>query len=196
MKPNSVLTKPRPSLADIYEHTPVEITDKIERFARTLAKGQASYIPLRPSPTAKELLCVGSVDEVEAAHGGTRVMGWKIWECRYWFKAVYHAVWQTPEGELVDVTPEPGEVETLFVVDDKERPSVYVPPRIEAKKAAFKKVVMALSRLEALYTRANERINKGGIVPLGGGLTPVEHTQIIEAKIKFNVLLAKALAKR
>lgn len=191
-----MLTTLRFSLSDIDEHTPIEITDKITRFASTLGMGELVYIPLRPSPTAKERQCVGSVDEVVAAHGGTRVMGWKIWECRYWLKAVYHAVWRTPEGELVDVTPEPSEVETLFVVDDRERPSVYVPPHIDAKKAAFKKVVMSLSKLETIQTRINERINKGGPVPLSGKLDPIEQKRLIEATVKFNLLLAKALARR
>lgn len=68
--------------------------------------------------------------------------------------------------------------------------------RTFAKKASFKKVLRALAKAEAVQRRINERINKGGSVPMAGAMTPAEADQLVRAQIEFNVRLAEALANR
>ena len=54
-----------------------------------------------------------------AAEGGEAAYGWAIWRWPgRWFEAEHHAVWQTPAGDLVDVTPQAGDPpHTLFLPD-------------------------------------------------------------------------------
>ncbi len=178
-------------LEAIQESTPVEITDAIRSFARTLGRGELKFVPIQPSSTAQQQMCVTAVDDVVEAKGGKRIMGWKIWEGRYWLKAVYHAVWQTPEGRLIDVTPEPDETQTLFIGDSTERPSVYVSSRAIPKKARFKHVVEAMLAVDRIQMNIHKRINNGGTVSLTGELLPHEAVALARAQMAFTARLAQ-----
>jgi hypothetical protein len=180
------------SLLDaINESTPVEITDEIRSFARTLGRGELKYVPIQPSPTAQKQMCVSAVDDFVAAKGGKRIMGWKIWEGHYWIKAVYHAVWETPEGQLIDVTPEAGETETLFIGDPTERPSAYVFSRAVPKKSRFKHVVEAILAVDRLQMEIHKRINNGGTKSLSGVMLPHEAAAMARAQLTFAARLAE-----
>jgi hypothetical protein len=51
--------------------------------------------------------------------GGRRIHGWAVWQFNGIALADFHSVWQTPEGQLVDVTPPKyGTNQVLFVRDD------------------------------------------------------------------------------
>jgi hypothetical protein len=50
--------------------------------------------------------CFLVVDEQIRSHGGNSVTGWAIWELPGVFvEAEYHAVWKSPQGDLIDVAP-------------------------------------------------------------------------------------------
>ena len=54
--------------------------------------------------------------------GGRRVHGWALWKFGPDLVADHHSVWETEEGNLVDVTPPSnGGTEILFVRDDTAR---------------------------------------------------------------------------
>lgn len=51
--------------------------------------------------------------------GGRRVHGWALWQFEEQIDAEHHSVWETPNGEFVDVTPPKfGGDRVLFVRDD------------------------------------------------------------------------------
>lgn len=51
--------------------------------------------------------------------GGRRVHGWALWQFGSQIDAEYHSVWETPDGNLVDVTPPKfGGDRVLFIRDD------------------------------------------------------------------------------
>lgn len=50
--------------------------------------------------------CFPIVEEQIAVSGGSMVVGWAIWEWSGVFiEAEFHAVWASPEGQLVDLAP-------------------------------------------------------------------------------------------
>jgi hypothetical protein len=54
--------------------------------------------------------------------GGSVQIGWILWQMKElsFCEAMFHAVWVSPENQLVDVTPrQDGEEEVLFVPDDR-----------------------------------------------------------------------------
>lgn len=82
---------------------------------------ELSYIPIQVAPEARPLKCWFNVRDAVAAYGGKAVFGWSVW-IRHdgHYTAVHHAVWQKPDGELVDVTPsETDTTAVLFMADSR-----------------------------------------------------------------------------
>lgn len=100
-------------------HTPRVITPLIRKRCRNLCGGnEPQYIPITPIPGARYYSCHTNVDWHIQRHGGTNVYGWAIWSNPIWFEFEFHSVWQSPSGELVDITPDAdGETQRLFVID-------------------------------------------------------------------------------
>ena len=50
--------------------------------------------------------CFSIVPKQIAAHGGNQLTGWAIWEVPgIYIEAEFHAVWQRPDGQIVDISP-------------------------------------------------------------------------------------------
>lgn len=80
------------------------------------------YVPCKPIPGAAQSECFPLVDEKVAAEGGKRVLGWQIWQGEILVEAEFHAVWESPIGELVDITPKSMSFrEILFLPDAKSK---------------------------------------------------------------------------
>lgn len=76
-----------------------------------------------PPPSAQPLECFSNVANEVAKHGGQVVAGWAIWEWPgIYIEAEYHAVWQRPDGVLVDVTPRMEWLNGMTFVPDPTRP--------------------------------------------------------------------------
>lgn len=55
-------------------------------------------------------------------YGGKQVFGWLIWQHGNTFEAEFHSVWETPQGQLKDISPRYyGEKVVLFVPDPKRK---------------------------------------------------------------------------
>ena len=69
-----------------------------------------------------EAWCHVSAKHRAITAGGRRVHGWALWKFGPDLVADHHSVWETPDGNLVDVTPPSnGGGEILFVRDDTAR---------------------------------------------------------------------------
>ncbi|MFC0512991.1 SEC-C domain-containing protein [Mucilaginibacter angelicae] len=66
--------------------------------------------------------CFDNVSAKVIAHGGERVVGWSIWQHDYMLEAEYHAVWRSPEGQLVDITPKNLPFEHIMFIEAPTRP--------------------------------------------------------------------------
>lgn len=63
--------------------------------------------------------CHVSAKHKASTEGGRRVHGWSLWLFGEVVVGDHHSVWQTPDGELVDVTPPKfDEDKVLFLRDD------------------------------------------------------------------------------
>jgi hypothetical protein len=90
-----------------YPVTPAEIGRDLAWLLTELRTGtKPVYVPVRPVETGRINECLPTVDAYVAQHGGTRLLGWSLWEFPGLFvEAEFHAVWKSHEGDLVDVTP-------------------------------------------------------------------------------------------
>lgn len=75
-------------------------------------------IPVVPGKNALRNECFENVNRHIDMNGGERVIGWQLWELSHFIEAEYHAVWRSPSGDMVDITPKNVEIdEILFLVD-------------------------------------------------------------------------------
>lgn len=100
------------------ETTPASITHVEEIFAQELG-GKPQFVPVVEDRYGLYGWCSDGVIEKIKHDGGLIRFGWTIWEWPGIFlTAEFHAVWGSPNGNLVDITPKPqGETRILFVED-------------------------------------------------------------------------------
>lgn len=100
--------------------TPTIDTGSVKAIVNIINSGtDPLYIPSKPIDQGPENECFPIVDNYIAQHGGSRVLGWTLWELPGIFiEAEFHAVWKSPEGEFVDLVPRKDKtVNILFLPD-------------------------------------------------------------------------------
>ena len=114
---------------------PDEIT---HLFCRSAGFGRLEYLDVKPAPAARPGRSYDNVREHIVRHGGCVVHGWIVRAVvMLFYEAEYHAVWQTPEGALVDITPHPAnESGVFFAPVGLPEPAPSGPPPWPAKKRA------------------------------------------------------------
>ncbi|MCC5091261.1 SEC-C domain-containing protein [Xanthomonas campestris] len=104
--------------------TPPEITRAVRRLADSVVRGaQPVYLSVHPEADAIVHECFPNVQAKIARDGGQMLCGWQLWEWPHVLvEAEFHAVWISPAGEMIDITPKPeGEARILFVPDPRRR---------------------------------------------------------------------------
>jgi len=104
----------------------MEITPrKLHRFVLELSRSIAGdavarYVPVQPASGALTNECFFNVPQKISKDGGTIQYGWCLWEVPGLFiEAEVHAIWVSPSGEWIDVTPKVNnEKEILFLPDN------------------------------------------------------------------------------
>jgi len=103
-------------------NTPVKLHEVILGFCREIDPTQRPvFLDVTPTLESYPVDCLDNVRREVAKHGGSIQHGWIIWEAPgSLLEAVFHAVWRSPEGKLVDVTPQfDGETRILFLPDSQ-----------------------------------------------------------------------------
>lgn len=114
------LAAERAEAATISETTPVELTPKITAFCASLVDQPPLYLPVVPDQNGFYGWCNTGVLEKTKIDGGTPVYGWTIWEWpNVLATAEFHCVWESPTGELIDITPKPQDEKTILFVADR-----------------------------------------------------------------------------
>lgn len=79
---------------------------RVQTFCAEVSPGsQPVLVSCRPRFDRAANECFSIVEEQIAANGGSMAVGWAIWEWPGVFiEAEYHAVWKSPDGQLLDLT--------------------------------------------------------------------------------------------
>lgn len=84
-------------------------------FCRSAGFDRLEYLDVRPTSAARPGRSYDNVREHIVRCGGCVVHGWIVRAVPILFyEAEYHAVWQSPDGALVDITPQPGNETGVF----------------------------------------------------------------------------------
>lgn len=77
------------------------------------------YIDAIPDPSAQVNECFTNVKAKVATDGGKEVLGWQVWISEHIIMAEFHAVWESTDERLFDITPKsPSRYQILFIQDD------------------------------------------------------------------------------
>lgn len=106
---------------------PAQTPNRIDRDALALSTkinraAKPVYVAVRPVPGAEINECFFNVQRYVTEHGGAVANGWAFWAWpKVYIEAEHHAVWQSPSGELIDITPKAdGETRILFLPDQAQ----------------------------------------------------------------------------
>ena len=113
---------------------PRRISPAIRDFANTLVPDcRAEYVPLQLRHDARDAFCTYAVEAHISEYGGRVRYGWRLSEWpTVWLEAEFHAVWESPAGEVLDVAAGDA-TRTLFVWDPEmeydgaRQPNVFWP---------------------------------------------------------------------
>lgn len=101
--------------------TPAEVSRELAALCNDLVpNGTPDYVPVHPELGAPSNECFPLVEAVVSKNGGNRLLGWSLWEFPGVFvEAEFHAVWESPSGQLLDVTPKDRPVERILFLPDR-----------------------------------------------------------------------------
>lgn len=103
--------------------TPSEEDEDVQLLLKHLDSDiELLTIPITPEANSKTLDCIGNVNKKVSNDGGRIIYGWQIWKTKFLVEAIFHAIWEAPDGEtLLDITPpeNPSMSHILFLEDEK-----------------------------------------------------------------------------
>ncbi len=99
--------------------TPRVITPQIRELCHSISKYEPMFVPVVVNPGNVLNECFYNVDTYIKNHFGQRILGWSIWQRdNVLIEAEAHAIWKSPTGDMIDVTPHPNnEATILFLID-------------------------------------------------------------------------------
>ena len=137
---------------------PEQIDSSLLEFCGSIAAGRPEFIPSRPIENAVAGACIRN-SQLKAQHdGGSVVYGWAIWHLPgYYYEAEHHGVWCSPEGELVDVSPQYMDYSKILFL--REDAAVYDPKSFRANILAPAADSAAAKEVVTLARRRNDILN-------------------------------------
>lgn len=164
------MTKIRTPLTPILDSQSVEIIkEKINSCF------EPQYINVSALTNAPLQECFNIVDKYITEHGGIRILGWALWELpRYFIEAEFHAVWESPTGEVKDLTPRQSPTKKILFIRD---PSMnYNGGRVNNIRINYSKNHI-IDDLFKIYEDEFETFGPSGIV--------LQHQQLINLSLEM-----------
>lgn len=161
------------SHTDSFSLTPraasIEMDYVLKLCAEVDAASAPKYVPCKPAIGAPPSECFPLVAGKVAEAGGQFVLGWAIWELPgILVEAELHAVWQTPEGQLIDISPRPINFAAItFLPDSKGLSYERQVDNVRHPLSADPKVL----RLIELYSEQFALLNEGDLADKFGAIT-------------------------
>lgn len=121
--------------------------------------------------------CFPIVNRQVTESGGRFVLGWAIWEHPgVMLEAELHAVWEHPEGRLIDITPRPEPFDGITFLPDKC--GLRYDRQVDNKRKPLSSDPRILRFIELLNERF-ELLNEGALADVFGKiqLTPTAHAR-------------------
>lgn len=118
--------------------TPKHYDTDVVEVCRLISGRTPKIVPIKTESFSEDAKCFHNVLEKVRRDGGEVVQGWLITLNKgVYFSAIFHAVWRTPDGTLVDITasqfPSINPERAVFVEDLNLKTTMQDPRPIERK---------------------------------------------------------------
>jgi len=100
--------------------TPSEISKAIIKLGtRLVSKPQFTFVDIVPEMYSIKNECYNNVEYKVKEDGGKIQYGWQIWEWpSVYIEAEFHAIWISPNNDLLDITPKDYDVTKILFLTD------------------------------------------------------------------------------
>lgn len=99
--------------------SPKKVTPIVEQLMKLLnVEVVPVVIRVEVEPTAKHASCFYNVEEKIQRDGGKIHYGWAVWQHSHIIEAEHHAVWEDGEGNLLDITPQKENYDSVMFIPD------------------------------------------------------------------------------
>lgn len=153
-------------------NTPAIINKHVATLMKLVGTTSApTFVGVLAEPFAEVNFCFPNVLMKVKKSGGSIVYGWQIWEYAYCYEAEFHAVWMSPSGLLIDITPKSLPCnEILFIKDDQRTYNGRMVDNIRLKTRDNDLVedLLALRRAKYNILNSGERADYTGPLTLRG----------------------------
>jgi len=183
-----------------YAHpvTPAELSPPLAELCRNLVPGAPppAYVDVRPLDGMPAKECFPIVEEKVAGDGGSRVIGWSLWEMPGIFvEAEFHAVWRAPDGGLLDVSPKARPTRRILFLPDPS--GIYEGRQVNNVRRATNGSAEVAAFLRACDDEF-EFMNRGARAELHGeiaieGDEVAEYERIMVRKAEFGSRIARLI---
>jgi hypothetical protein len=159
--------------------TPAKISTHIKKLCRKIGTGWApQWVPVEPRLDSGFRDCFADVGRQVEEHGGSLVSGWLIWEHPgVLLDAEFHAIWKSPEGNLLDVTEKADRERRVLFVPDGTR--TFAGHRIDNVRLPIGKdpLIAEFIKSKELFQQSfeAEHAEKVGMVALSPELTALQY---------------------
>lgn len=98
---------------------PNEITEELKLLLSKInSQEKPVYVICKYNNNDPKNECFPLVEAKVKAEGGERILGWQVWQEELIVEAEFHAVWKTPLGEFLDITPKEQHCDRILFVPD------------------------------------------------------------------------------
>jgi hypothetical protein len=80
------------------------------------------FVYVKPEKWALVNECFPNVNRMVNENGGNMILGWALYESDILVEAMYHAIYKTPNNELIDITPNVCSFPKILFVEDRNSP--------------------------------------------------------------------------
>ncbi|MBC3538611.1 SEC-C domain-containing protein [Rufibacter sediminis] len=101
--------------------SPKEVDKYVEKLLKKIgSEYEPEQVPVKVEPYSKSQNCFINVEEKVKKDGGSVYYGWNIFQSEIICEAERHAVWESAEGDLIDITPNELDFEQIMFVPDND----------------------------------------------------------------------------
>lgn len=100
--------------------TPIINSDSVKLIKDKInSEFEPEYVKVSPVKNGTFQECFDTVENYINANNGKRVLGWALWELpNFFIEAEFHAIWESPTGELKDITRRPTPTSKILFIRD------------------------------------------------------------------------------
>ena len=104
------------------QRVPDKVTSAVKRLVNRIVPGkQPQYVKVLVESDAEINECFVNLERKIKRDGGGIQLGWAIWYLPgILMEAEFHAVWMSPEGELIDISPRPIQFKEIMFLPDSD----------------------------------------------------------------------------